>query len=153
MSLLPLSTGPRVPQELCSLLVASARFQKCVSFLTFLSVWELADRTWPTRLSLCVSPPGISPWTGPWLQSRVTSQWSKLGVSTLLLMDQTRPTVWFCKESFIRTSAMFICFYIVYGCVQDTMSELNSHHRDYMAHKPAIFTSWPFTERVCWPLS
>lgn len=34
----------------------------------------------------------------------------------------------------------------VYGCFCVTMAELSSCNRDYVAHKPKVFTTWSFTE-------
>lgn len=33
-----------------------------------------------------------------------------------------------------------------------TKAKLSSCDREWTGHKPKIFTMWPFTEKVCWPL-
>ena len=52
---------------------------------------------------------------------------------------------------------MIIYFHIIYGFFLATTAELSSCDscdRDYMAHSiEDIFTIWPFTEKVCQPLT
>lgn len=43
-------------------------------------------------------------------------------------------------------------FIIVSGGFHTAMGELSVGDRDYMVTKPKIFTTWPFVEKVCWPL-
>lgn len=38
-------------------------------------------------------------------------------------------------------------------CFPTTAAGWSSYERDCMAHKATVFTTWPFTECVCWPPS
>lgn len=48
--------------------------------------------------------------------------------------------------------AVFIHLQNVCGCFCTTTAGLNSCNRDLVAQKPKIFSPWPFTGKVCWPL-
>ena len=52
---------------------------------------------------------------------------------------------------------MIIYFHVIYGFFLATTAELGSCEacdRDYMAHSNEdTFTIWPFTEKVCQPLT
>ena len=80
--------------------------------------------------------PCISPSTESFNQS------SRAGVGKL------RPTVNFCKLSFIKTQPcfIFIPLGIDYGYFCATMAGLSGCNENRMAHKPKIFIIWLFTE-------
>lgn len=51
------------------------------------------------------------------------------------------------KFKFYWTTDTLICRWLLFA----TMVQLNSCKSDYMAHKPKIFTIWPFPEKVADP--
>jgi len=46
-----------------------------------------------------------------------------------------------------------VCLQMVSGCFHSTMSEWNCWTREHMAHRPKIFTVWPFLGSLLTPLS
>ena len=130
---------------------------------------SLRSRSWTFRtqdisrayVPFSYSPPGLANYghglnPGPWLFLYVL--WAKNGfkmVAKKIFCDMWK---WYEIQILVPINKVLLehshalCLYIVHGCFGARKMELSSCDRDGLTCKLEIFTLWPFTERICWPL-